>query len=753
MGEAVDRRSSRLGDMAAWAALWKAILCTVVFLNALGIAPAQQLDSVAAPGEWKANTVADEITDAAERKAYLALYKARSPAEKGRRAEAFVAQYPQSWALPQAYEIAARALMDSGKYSAGLRYARASLRIYPENFLLLVVVANVEDQVGKWQEAERDAQQALRGFERFTRPASVPGRSWPELRRKLEASAHFALGRAEVSMGLDAGSRETRLELFGRAQHELGEAIRRNPSDPEISYLRGLAEIALSQPWEAALSFALAARQAGPLQTKALTRLRQLYLAYPPQPKVDFEDYCETLAGWAELLIRSPSDSPSYGNNRLLPAYAGSKTCRTCHADIYQCWLHTGMARMLRPYQARNVIGDFTNQNRFYAGDHSSFQDGSFRTEPADHRWPFARMVVIKGHPYFKTKEFDGRWRFYAVDYTIGSKWQQAYATRLPDGELQVLPIEYNARLRQWVNYWKLIDPPGSPRADLRLWGKSNYWTNYQMHCAVCHTSQLRGPTTYQNFEPQAVAFREPGVDCEMCHGPSARHVAAMRRGEPYEKTPMDPPVDFTRISATDFMAICAQCHMQSAVRLPGPQGELNYSTRGQFFARYKSRPYDEFSRIGFYKDGRFRQTTFIVEALMRSQCYQVGHVTCGSCHDVHGPATSRNPTSLRFPPNSNEMCTQCHTAFKSQQALIRHTHHAAATEGSRCASCHMPRIMDALLFLARTHQIDDIPNAENTLRFGQDESPNACLLCHVDRNARWAQQQLLTWRESVASK
>jgi hypothetical protein len=57
-----------------------------------------------------------------------------------------------------------------------------------------------------------------------------------------------------------------------------------------------------------------------------------------------------------------------------------------------------------------------------------------------------------------------------------------------------------------------------------------------------------------------------------------------------------------------------------------------------------------------------------------------------------------------------------------------------------------MPRIMDALLFRARTHQIDDIPNADMTLRFGQEESPNACLLCHGEKTSQWVKQELQSW-------
>jgi hypothetical protein len=63
-----------------------------------------------------------------------------------------------------------------------------------------------------------------------------------------------------------------------------------------------------------------------------------------------------------------------------------------------------------------------------------------------------------------------------------------------------------------------------------------------------------------------------------------------------------------------------------------------------------------------------------------------------------------------------------------------------------------MPRIMDALLFRARYHQIDDVPNAAMTKRFGQEESPNACLLCHSKNDADWAQQKLSKWKSVAVS-
>ena len=59
-----------------------------------------------------------------------------------------------------------------------------------------------------------------------------------------------------------------------------------------------------------------------------------------------------------------------------------------------------------------------------------------------------------------------------------------------------------------------------------------------------------------------------------------------------------------------------------------------------------------------------------------------------------------------------------------------------------------MPRIMDALLFEARSHQISEIPNADMTGRFGQDESPNACILCHQNQSTSWVKTQLAAWSQ-----
>ena len=41
----------------------------------------------------------------------------------------------------------------------------------------------------------------------------------------------------------------------------------------------------------------------------------------------------------------------------------------------------------------------------------------------------------------------------------------QAYATKLPNGQIHVFPIQYNTLSGKWLNYWKSLDGPGTERS------------------------------------------------------------------------------------------------------------------------------------------------------------------------------------------------------------------------------------------------------------------------------------------------
>jgi predicted CXXCH cytochrome family protein len=696
------------------------VLCMVARLCA------QQSDTATFKNEGQSFTILSEIKNEHERQAFTAAYDATDPAKRHALAQAFINAYAQSWLLAQAYDLAARSSIDLAEYQRALNEGRSSLRLLPENPVLLVLIANVEAQNGKFEQARSDASDALIYLDRFIRPANFTEAQWRAVEPQLKASAYFAIGRSLTAQALQPPVSDR--EMLAHALDALNRSLSWSAKDPETFYVRALVELKLGDDDIAAASdLSFAARNSSELRDLALPKLQQLYNDQPGNSS-SFDQFVSRIPDpHVDQKLRNDSSQPQT-SVATRAGYAGSAACRGCHQFEYETWRQTGMARMLRPYQKENIIGDFSPGSEFK-------DDGSVVRMGSDSR------------PYFEVQDSDGQWQRFHVDYTIGSKWQQAYATRLGDSSFQVFPIEYNVLRKAWVNYWKVIDPPGSPRDNIANFPKLSAVTNYQENCAVCHTSQLR--TTADGNDPiQHATFREPGVDCEMCHGPSAFHVAQMRRGHIVAKNVMEPPVEFRRINNREGVRVCAQCHKQTAVRQIGAQQEMNYASVGTSFVPASwSRPYDVFSRRAFYKDGRFRETTFIVEAFTRSACYLKGAAQCASCHSPHLQNVAENPKSLKFANAPDEMCLQCHREYRNR--LTQHTHHAADSQASRCVSCHMPKIVNALLFKARSHEIE-IPRADLTERFGQQESPNACLLCHDQRDAKWASVQLERWKSTA---
>jgi len=705
----------------------------------------QEFDTVVSSHNRQAYTVADQIEDPQERRALTALFAPSLAAEKARLAEEFLTSFPRSWFLPQALEIAAKAFIDLGDYPQALRYGRESLDLLPENPLLLVPLAQVHIQQSQLAEARVSARLALRYLDEFASPLSIGAADWPATSRELKASSYFALGRAGMTEGLSLAPGQQQTQVLKESLRLLTAARQLNPADSEIAYLLGLALLTNGQAQEAALNFAAVQASSSLLQSKALEQLRLIHGDKNADSTESFQRFLEEVSARArkhqDQLKVSTSEATIDYEARGSLNYAGSESCRSCHSEQHHSWQQTGMARMFRAYEPANIIGDFNSKEPFYAGDRFAWTGTRLESSPVQGRFPYARMLKDKGRHFFEIKTSSGTWVRYPIDYTIGSKWQQAYATRLPNGQIHVFPVQYNVLHKRWLNFWQIIDPEGSARADVRTFEKFSPTTSYQANCAVCHTSQLQN-TKGGGFEVDHLEFREPGINCEMCHGPSSRHVNAMRAGRPYEKPAAEPPVDFTKVSSPEYLAVCGQCHRQSAVRDAGPHGELNYwPSTASFYPPNKSRPFGEFSRKAFYKDGRFRETTFIVESLQRSACFQKGQVNCGHCHDVHGKDAANNLKSQRFATDSDRMCTQCHTSQSFRTSA--HTRHAANSEASRCVSCHMPAIMNSMLFRARTHQIDDKPNVARLERFGQVESPNACLLCHQEKNVAWLKAAL----------
>jgi hypothetical protein len=119
------------------------------------------------------------------------------------------------------------------------------------------------------------------------------------------------------------------------------------------------------------------------------------------------------------------------------------------------------------------------------------------------------------------------------------------------------------------------------------------------------------------------------------------------------------------------------------------------------------------------------------------SPCAKSGQIDCVQCHTSSG--------RYKWTDDPNGACRPCHEVRVKDVAA--HSHHKADGPGSVCTSCHMP--MTEFARMRRSDHSMRPPAPAATLAFG---SPNACNVCHADKDARWADRAVKAWRGGSSS-
>jgi tetratricopeptide (TPR) repeat protein len=117
------------------------------------------------------------------------------------------------------------------------------------------------------------------------------------------------------------------------------------------------------------------------------------------------------------------------------------------------------------------------------------------------------------------------------------------------------------------------------------------------------------------------------------------------------------------------------------------------------------------------------------------SPCVKSGKLDCIHCH------TSSGRYRFKQDETANNACLPCH-AERVKNAPA-HTNHKAEGAGNKCVSCHMPMTEFAFMRRSDHSMLPPAPTATVLL-----QSPNACNLCHKDRDARWADDWVRKWRK-----
>jgi Flp pilus assembly protein TadD len=447
-------------------------------------------------------------------------------------------------------------------------------------------------------------------------------------------------------------------------------------------------------------------------------------------------------SGGAQVALPTPVDSV------LPPAptdFAGSDRCASCHQAQYAAWRGSTHGTAGGSPGSVKVIAPFN-------GTPIRFRD--------------AVVIPSAGRAYAFTVRQDGRpERSFTVDGVIGGGHMvgggtQAFVSRFPDGTWRMLPFDWSRQTSTWFcNTESRLNKGWVPiTVDLRL-ADCGDWPPQRIlgdeprfaNCQGCHGSQIdiRFDSVAKKWNTNVATL---AINCESCHGPAKRHVELMtdvtRNGKAQSvasasRNPADIGLrSLATLSKDQSLDVCFQCHSLKS------QLAKHYEPGAPLTTYYALR-LTQLGDAALLPDGRTRTFAY-QEGHLSSACYVKGGMTCTSCHDPHSQGyrdAFGTPLASRF---DDRQCTSCHASKAANPTL--HTKHAAASEGSRCTSCHMPYLQEqeighAIRYARSDHTIS-IPRPAFDSSQGLT---SACKGCHADRAVAALDAQVRTWYGTLA--
>jgi Tfp pilus assembly protein PilF len=391
-----------------------------------------------------------------------------------------------------------------------------------------------------------------------------------------------------------------------------------------------------------------------------------------------------------------------------LGLYAGSKSCIECHEKFYKLWSASRHGLAMQPYSAEFAARELTPQT-----EEVSIGKYRYRADIG----PAAGWVLEKG--------LKGKAKKYPMVHVLGGKNVYYFLTPLDRGRLQTLPVAYNVHSKEWYDTAASGIRHFAPgeRSEAVNWREPPY--TFNTACFNCHVSQLR-----TNFDLKTDTYHttwaEPGINCETCHGPSKEHNEVMR-ATPKGKLPPDLKIiSAKRFTNDQHNASCGSCHAKMSPLT------TDFKPGDRFFDHFDIATLDD---PDYYPDGRDLGENYTYTSWLMSSCVKSGQLNCIKCH------TSSGRYRFRAEEKANEACFPCHAERVANAAA--HTRHKPDGPGNRCISCHMPTT--AFARMNRTDHSMLPPTPAATIAYG---SPNACNICHKDKDAAWADRYVREWRE-----
>ena len=211
--------------------------------------------------------------------------------------------------------------------------------------------------------------------------------------------------------------------------------------------------------------------------------------------------------------------------------------------------------------------------------------------------------------------------------------------------------ILYESRLSYFPALRALDFSPGHPHSeppDLEAALGRPLAANDIHLCFGCHNTAA---STAGEFDPDRLI---PGVTCEACHGPGAKHVSAMKEGRIADG--LTQVVNPGKLDPVDSVEFCGACH----------------------------RTWTDVLEAGIVGVATVRFQPYRLES---SRCWGKGdaRITCLACHDPHLPLA-------REPGSYDKSCLRCHVATEGSSGTPGHPGAACPKGTKNCVTCHMPK-------------------------------------------------------------
>ena len=295
--------------------------------------------------------------------------------------------------------------------------------------------------------------------------------------------------------------------------------------------------------------------------------------------------------------------------------FVGMQMCRSCHNNVYDTYIHTGMGQSFGKADPLKSAASFDEHSVVY----DKTLDFYYK--------PFFKDSVMYVLEFRLNGNDTTHKRLEKIDYIIGSGHHTNSHMINRNGYLYQAPITYYTQDQKWDL------APGYESGNNQRFDRT-----IMSECLTCHNHT---PTPASGSENKY--HKIPlGIECEKCHGAGGLHVKEKLLGNHVDTSKF---IDYSIINPKHLsidlqMDLCQRCHLQGVAVL----------NSGKTF--YDFKPGMKLSEVMNVFLPRFSDSDkrFIMasqaDRLQMSDCFKIsGKLSCINCHNPHHDvhSTSKN--------------------------------------------------------------------------------------------------------------